>query len=170
MGHRSPSWALPGHRRASTTRWWCRSGSGIYYDRGELFTYFSPGYAAGLVEGGPFGVARRRPSSTRRFATPPTSAITRATFQHAIPPTPTWRNPGAQRWDHRPQAKPPASLNSCPTPMTSSTTARNPFPWAHTTARTSCPTPSTTRLTFNGSRATTSWSRSATWATLAGTR
>ncbi len=38
-----------------------RAGSGIYYDRGELFTYFSPGYAAGLVEGGPFGVAQAPP-------------------------------------------------------------------------------------------------------------
>jgi hypothetical protein len=38
-----------------------RSGSGFYYDRGELFTYFSPGYAAGLVEGGPFGVAQAPP-------------------------------------------------------------------------------------------------------------
>ena len=38
-----------------------RSGSGFYFDRGELFTYFSPGYAAGLVEGGPFGVAQSPP-------------------------------------------------------------------------------------------------------------
>jgi hypothetical protein len=38
-----------------------RTGSGFYYDRGELFTYFSPGYAAGLVEGGPFGVAQAPP-------------------------------------------------------------------------------------------------------------
>jgi hypothetical protein len=38
-----------------------RSGSGFYYDRGELFTYFSPGYAAGLVEGGPFGVTQAPP-------------------------------------------------------------------------------------------------------------
>ena len=33
-----------------------RSGAGIYYDRGELFTYLSPGYAAGETTGGPFGV------------------------------------------------------------------------------------------------------------------
>ena len=38
-----------------------RGGTGIYYDRGELFSYFSPGYAAGLVEGGPFGVAQAPP-------------------------------------------------------------------------------------------------------------
>ena len=38
-----------------------RSGAGIYYDRGELFTYLSPGYAIGSVTGGPFGVNQQLP-------------------------------------------------------------------------------------------------------------
>jgi hypothetical protein len=38
-----------------------RTGAGIYYDRGELFTYFSPGYAIGTVTGGPFGVNQQLP-------------------------------------------------------------------------------------------------------------
>jgi hypothetical protein len=38
-----------------------RGGTGMYYDRGELFTYFSPGYAAGEVHGGPFGVSQTQP-------------------------------------------------------------------------------------------------------------
>ncbi len=38
-----------------------RTGAGIYYDRGELFTYFSPGYAIGSVTGGPFGVNQQLP-------------------------------------------------------------------------------------------------------------
>ncbi len=38
-----------------------RSGAGIYYDRGELFSYLSPGYAAGEVTGGPFGVNQTPP-------------------------------------------------------------------------------------------------------------
>ena len=38
-----------------------RAGSGIYYDRGELFTYLSPGYAAGEVDGGPFGNVQTEP-------------------------------------------------------------------------------------------------------------
>ncbi|RSL17779.1 carboxypeptidase family protein [Edaphobacter aggregans] len=38
-----------------------RAGTGIYYDRGELFTYLSPGYAAGEVTGGPFGVVQAPP-------------------------------------------------------------------------------------------------------------
>ena len=38
-----------------------RSGFGMYYDRGELFTYLSPGYAIGTVTGGPFGVNQQLP-------------------------------------------------------------------------------------------------------------
>src|SRR5271168_561311 len=38
-----------------------RSGFGMYYDRGELFSYFSPGYAIGTVTGGPFGVNQQLP-------------------------------------------------------------------------------------------------------------
>jgi len=38
-----------------------RVGGGLYYDRGELFSYFSPGYAIGTVTGGPFGVNQQLP-------------------------------------------------------------------------------------------------------------
>ena len=38
-----------------------RVGGGMYYDRGELFSYFSPGYAIGTVTGGPFGVNQQLP-------------------------------------------------------------------------------------------------------------
>ena len=38
-----------------------RAGGGTYYDRGELFSYFSPGYAIGTVTGGPFGVNQQLP-------------------------------------------------------------------------------------------------------------
>ncbi|WP_263357505.1 TonB-dependent receptor domain-containing protein [Acidicapsa ligni] len=38
-----------------------RTGIGMYYDRGELFSYFSPGYAIGTVTGGPFGVNQQLP-------------------------------------------------------------------------------------------------------------
>ncbi len=38
-----------------------RGGMGLYYDRGELFTYLSPGYAAGETTGGPFGVNQTPP-------------------------------------------------------------------------------------------------------------
>ena len=38
-----------------------RTGWGMYFDRGELFTYLSPGYAAGVIAGGPFGVNQTPP-------------------------------------------------------------------------------------------------------------
>ncbi len=38
-----------------------RAGTGIYYDRGELFTYLSPGYAAGEISGGPNGSQQTEP-------------------------------------------------------------------------------------------------------------
>jgi len=49
-----------------------RSGFGMYYDRGELFSYFSPGYAIGTVTGGPFGVNQQLPFVTAQ--TCPTSS------------------------------------------------------------------------------------------------
>ena len=38
-----------------------RAGWGVYYDRGELFSYLSPGFAAGVISGGPFGVNQTPP-------------------------------------------------------------------------------------------------------------
>jgi len=38
-----------------------RAGWGMYYDRGELFTYLSPGFASGVISGGPFGVNQSPP-------------------------------------------------------------------------------------------------------------
>jgi hypothetical protein len=57
-----------------------RSGMGLYYDRGELFSYFSPGFAIGLVTGGPFGVVQQVPFVTAQ--TCPT-----ASFQYGYIPT-----------------------------------------------------------------------------------
>jgi len=44
-----------------------RAGTGIYYDRGELFTYLSPGFAAGVINGGPFGVNQTPPYVTSQL-------------------------------------------------------------------------------------------------------
>jgi Carboxypeptidase regulatory-like domain/TonB dependent receptor len=38
-----------------------RAGTGLYYDRGELFTYLSPGFAAGVITGGPYGFNQTPP-------------------------------------------------------------------------------------------------------------
>lgn len=47
-----------------------RAGWGIYYDRGELFTYLSPGFAAGVIPGGPFGVNQAPPFVGSQQCTP----------------------------------------------------------------------------------------------------
>ncbi len=57
-----------------------RAGMGMYYDRGELFSYFSPGYAIGLVTGGPFGVVQQVP-----FVTAQTCPVT--SYQDGYIPT-----------------------------------------------------------------------------------
>jgi hypothetical protein len=51
-----------------------RSGFGLYYDRGEVFTYFSPGAGRGFS--GPFGVTIQLPFTV------PTSAPTGATLSN----------------------------------------------------------------------------------------
>jgi hypothetical protein len=56
-----------------------RAGMGIYYDRGELFSYFSPGFAIGLVTGGPFGANQQVPFVTSQ------SCATASYYQGYIP-------------------------------------------------------------------------------------
>ena len=56
-----------------------RAGMGMYYDRGELFSYFSPGYAIGEVTGGPFGVNQQVPFVTAQ------SCPTASYYQGYIP-------------------------------------------------------------------------------------
>jgi Carboxypeptidase regulatory-like domain len=38
-----------------------RAGWGMYYDRGELFTYLSPAFTQNITAGGPFGVNQQQP-------------------------------------------------------------------------------------------------------------
>jgi hypothetical protein len=59
-----------------------RAGTGIYYDRGELFSYLSPGYAIGTVTGGPFGVNQQLP-----FVTAQTCPSATLTFYEGYLPT-----------------------------------------------------------------------------------
>ncbi len=56
-----------------------RSGFGLYYDRGELFTYFSPGAGRGFS--GPFGVTMQLPFTV------PLSAPTNGTLSNPFGPT-----------------------------------------------------------------------------------
>jgi hypothetical protein len=46
-----------------------RAGWGMYYDRGELFTYLSPGVAQSITPGGPFGINQQVPFVGTQFCT-----------------------------------------------------------------------------------------------------
>ena len=58
-----------------------RSGAGIYYDRGELFSYLSPGYAAGETTAGPFGVNQAPPFVTTQVC-PLSSTLLSGLYSH----------------------------------------------------------------------------------------
>jgi len=65
-----------------------RGGGGLYYDRGELYTYFSPGYAAGVVSGGPFGISQTLPFVSQQqcpFSSSPYSSLGTYLYQYYIP-------------------------------------------------------------------------------------
>ncbi|HZW91694.1 MAG TPA: TonB-dependent receptor [Candidatus Eremiobacteraceae bacterium] len=47
-----------------------RAGSGLYYDRGELYSYLSPGFAEGVINGGPFGVNQTPPYVNAQSCSP----------------------------------------------------------------------------------------------------
>ena len=47
-----------------------RAGTGIYYDRGELYSYLSPGFAEGVINGGPFGVNQTPPYVNAQSCSP----------------------------------------------------------------------------------------------------
>jgi hypothetical protein len=64
-----------------------RSGAGIYYDRGELFSYFSPGYAIGTVTGGPFGVNQQLPFVTAQTCLSTAAGAEGETFYEGFLPT-----------------------------------------------------------------------------------
>ncbi len=64
-----------------------RAGTGIYYDRGELFSYFSPGYAIGDVTGGPFGVNQQLPFVTAQTCQNTPSAASSVTYYQGYIPT-----------------------------------------------------------------------------------
>jgi carboxypeptidase family protein len=47
-----------------------RAGTGLYYDRGELYSYLSPGFAEGVINGGPFGVNQTPPYVNAQSCSP----------------------------------------------------------------------------------------------------
>jgi hypothetical protein len=63
-----------------------RAGWGMYYDRGELFTYLSPGFASGVIAGGPFGV-NQSPPWVRSQACSPYAYSVCSNFENPWGPT-----------------------------------------------------------------------------------
>jgi hypothetical protein len=71
-----------------------RAGWGMYYDRGELYTYLSPGVAQSTSPGGPFGINQQLPFVGTQFC--PT--VFAGTFNQCDPTQSTLENPwGSQR-------------------------------------------------------------------------
>ncbi len=58
-----------------------RAGFGMYYDRGELFTYLSPGFASGVITGGPYGVNQTPPFVNSQVCT----SLTGSPYEGFIP-------------------------------------------------------------------------------------
>ncbi len=124
-----------------------RVGGGMYYDRGELFSYFSPGYAIGTVTGGPFGVNQQLPF-VNASSCPLLAVLLRGIHPHLrrqsqIRRRATSRIPTALRcW--RAPTNPKASdlANYLPNAREASrAVTASPSRSASTTAPTSCPTP-----------------------------
>jgi hypothetical protein len=67
-----------------TSKLTVRAGFGLYYDRGEFFSYLSPPAGAGF--NGPFGVTLAPPFVSPEFA--PSGATLASPFGTALPPTP----------------------------------------------------------------------------------
>ncbi|MGO8986082.1 MAG: TonB-dependent receptor domain-containing protein [Terriglobales bacterium] len=66
-----------------------RAGFGMYYDRGELFSYLSPGFAEGVINGGPFGVNQTPPYvNAQSCGTDPAAAPYISYYQGFIPTCP----------------------------------------------------------------------------------
>ena len=64
-----------------------RAGWGLYYDRGELFTYLSPGFASGVIAGGPFGVAQSPPYVNSQACSPYAYTVCTGGFSNPWGPT-----------------------------------------------------------------------------------
>jgi hypothetical protein len=61
-----------------------RAGMGLYYDRGELFSYLSPGFAEGVINGGPFGVNQTPPYVNAQSCSPSSESF----YQGFVPTCP----------------------------------------------------------------------------------
>jgi len=101
-----------------------RAGWGMYYDRGELYAYLSPGLTQNITNGGPFGINQQQPFVNTQFC--PTGFP--GPFNFCSPPTnpsdpnftgpnqlafPWGKPPGTQPTGNPTTVIPPASGLAC---------------------------------------------------------
>jgi hypothetical protein len=98
-----------------------RAGWGMYYDRGELYAYFSPGVAQSITAGGPFGINQQAPFVNTQFC--PTqfagtflTCIQSGTGSATTPQTSTLENPWGPSLGTPPTGNP--SSIAIPDPIT----------------------------------------------------
>jgi carboxypeptidase family protein len=92
-----------------------RTGWGMYYDRGELFTYLSPGFASGVIPGGPFGVSQTQPFVANQVCT--AIGTLYLGFIPECDPAPTQPNGGSFNNPWGPALGPPPSGNPALIPV-----------------------------------------------------
>ena len=134
-----------------------RAGWGMYYDRGELFTYLSPGVAAGVIPGGPFGVNQIPAVCEFPGMHGDLVLFTRISSLLVIPPSRTAALLiilGALSFRVPPTGN-PATISACPT-QRQSRAVHSCLLLRTTIGKTSFHTPSIRSLIFNGSREMTS--------------
>jgi hypothetical protein len=71
-----------------------RAGWGMYYDRGELYAYFSPGVAQSITPGGPFGINQQQPFVNTQFCNPEFPG----TFETCVDPVTSNTNTLSNPW------------------------------------------------------------------------
>ena len=100
-----------------------RAGWGMYYDRGELYSYLSPGVAQSITPGGPFGINQQQPFVATQYC--PTQFI--GTYNSCIQAG-TGANPQTSNLEN------PFGLQPAPVP------SGNPNNVSVFTATAACPT------------------------------
>ncbi len=101
----------------------------MYYDRGELFSYLSPGVAAGVITGGPFGVNQTLPFVSGQVCSSIGSFYEGfiPTCDPASPTGGSFNNPWGTHFGPRRAAIPHRSCFPTPPPLK---TARSSFAFA----------------------------------------
>jgi hypothetical protein len=98
-----------------------RAGWGMYYDRGELYSYLSPGLTQNITNGGPFGINQQQPFVNTQFCptdfagpflpcvAPPGKNNNQLAYPWGVPP-------GVQPTGNPTTVIPPADPNLCGIP------------------------------------------------------